>query len=62
LGRRRGVIVEMGKILQLIWDLVARSCMIVSKAPQKAKVRSEVAKRVRHERSKEEGRGRGGTG
>ncbi len=43
--------VEMGKSLKLNRDLVARS--MVSKAPQKAKkVRTELAKRVRHERSK----------
>ena len=47
--------VEMGKILKLNRDLVARS--MVSKAPQKAeKVRTELAKRVRHERSKGQAR------
>ncbi len=51
LGRRRGFNVEMGKILKLNRDLVARS--IVSKAPQKAKkVRTKLAKRFRHEMSK----------
>ncbi len=55
LGRRRGVNVEMGKILKLNRDLVARS--IVSKAPQKAKkVRTELAKRVRHEKRKGQAR------
>ena len=44
----------MGKILKLNRDLVARS--MVSKSPQKAKkVRTELAKRVRHERSQEGG-------
>ena len=45
----------MGKIFKLNRDLVARS--MVSKAPQKAKkVRTELAKRVRHERSKGQAR------
>jgi flagellar motor switch protein FliM len=45
----------MGKILKLNRDLVARS--MVSKSPQKAKkVRTELAKRVRHERSKGQAR------
>ena len=45
----------MGKILKLNRDLVARS--MVSKAPQKAKkVRTELAKRVRHERNKSQAR------
>ena len=52
LGRRRGIKVKMGKILKLNRDLVVRS--MVSKTPQKAKkVRTELAKRVRHERSGE---------
>ena len=49
--------VEMGKILMRNRDLVARS--MVSKAPQKAEkpeVRTELAKRVRHERSKDQAR------
>ena len=51
LGRRWGVNVELEKILRLNRDLVERSK--VSKAPQKAKkVRTELAERVRHERSK----------
>ncbi len=45
----------MGKILKLDRDLVARS--MVSKAPQEAeKARTELAKRVRHERSKDQAR------
>ncbi len=46
----RGIKVEMGKILRLNRDLVARS--MASKAPQKAnKVRIELAKRITtHER------------
>ena len=45
----------MGKILKLNRDLVARS--MVSKAPQKAKkVRTELAKRIRHERGKGQAR------
>ena len=45
----------MGKILKLNRDLVARS--MVSKSSQKAKkVRTELAKRVRHERSKGQAR------
>ncbi len=48
LDRRRGVNVEMGKILKLNWELV--DCSIVSNAPQKAKkVRTELARRIRHE-------------
>ncbi len=44
-ARRRGVNVEMGKILKLDRDLVARS--MVYKASQKAvKIRTELAKRV----------------
>ncbi len=44
-----------GKILKLNQDLVARS--MVSKAPQKAKkVRTDLAKRVRRERSKGQAR------
>jgi hypothetical protein len=55
LGRRRGIKVEIRKILKLNRDLVARS--MVSKAPQKVKkVRTELAKRVRHERSKGQAR------
>ena len=55
MGRRRGIKVEMGKILKLNRDLVSRS--MVSKAPQKAmKVRIELAKRIRHERSKGQAR------
>ncbi len=45
LGRRRGVNVEMRKILKLNQYLVA--CSMVSKVPQKAeKVRTTLAKRV----------------
>ncbi len=44
----------MEKILKLKRDLVARS--IVSKAPQKAKVQTELAKRIRHERRKGQAR------
>ncbi len=51
LGRSREIRDEMGKILKLNRDLVARS--MVSKAPQTAKkVRTELAQRSRHERSK----------
>ncbi len=43
--------------MKLIRDLIARSMVRVSKTPQKAeKVRTKLAKRVRHERSKGQAR------
>jgi hypothetical protein len=46
LGRKRGVNVELGKILKLNRDLVARS--MVSKAPQKDKLDSLSPDRAGH--------------
>ena len=55
MGRKRGVNVEMGKILKLKRDLAGRS--MVSKAAKKAmKVRTELTKRIEHEGSKGQAR------
>ncbi len=49
MGRRRGVIVEFGKIMMLNRDLVARN--MVGKAPLRAKkVWKKPTRRIQHER------------